>query len=161
MPTPTYTPLGSFTTTGDTTSITFTSIGSYRDYIIQGNTVKGGTGYWAVRFNGDTTSVNPLVGAIAYDPPLSITTGSTTVTGHTYVGNIASNLTTVTAHIFDASATDKHKTILGRESNLGRPEIGFSASRWPSTAAVTSITVLNPGSTFSSGTTLSLYGIVS
>jgi hypothetical protein len=161
MPTPTYTPLGSFTATTDTTSITFTSIGSYRDYLIQGNTVKGGTGYWAVRFNGDTTSVNPLIYAFSYvDAPAGIT-GTATVTGQTYAGNLGGAITTVVAQILDASATNKHKTIIGRWSNQGRPEVGMSAGVWPSTAAVTSIMVLNPGSTFSSGTTLSLYGIVS
>jgi hypothetical protein len=159
MGTPTYQPIGSVTATGTTTSITFTSIGSYRDYIVQGNTVKGGTGYWAFRFNDDTVSSNPLIYSLTFESG-SITSGTASTTGHTYAGNIAGGLTTVMAHIMDASATDKHKTVLGRFSNMGRPEVGISAANWPNTAAVTSITVLNPSSTFDSGTTISLYGII-
>jgi hypothetical protein len=59
----------------------------------------------------------------------------------------------------DATATDKHKTVLGRFSNMGRPEVGMSAARWPSNSAITSITVLNPGSSFDAGTNFSLYGV--
>jgi hypothetical protein len=60
----------------------------------------------------------------------------------------------------DYSATDKHKTVLTR-NNITDNNVTAIASRWANTAAITSVTVLSPSSTITSGSTISLYAIVS
>lgn len=63
--------------------------------------------------------------------------------------------------IFDAFATDKHKTALGRGSEAG-VEVSASASRFASTAAVSSVTLLGiqGAGTWAAGSTFALYGVV-
>jgi hypothetical protein len=61
--------------------------------------------------------------------------------------------------IMDYSATDKHKTILSRY-NSPSASLQMAAERWANTSAITSIYCGMKTGTMSSGTTLSLYGVI-
>lgn len=65
--------------------------------------------------------------------------------------------------ILDYSATDKHKSVLGRADGNGG-STWMHAGRWASTSAITSILLEAPDTgtkTFAAGSTFSLYGIAS
>jgi hypothetical protein len=135
---------------------------SYRDLIIvlNGNGTSG-SGTMGVRLNGDTSTSNYVDVGIYGD---GSTAGSE---NHTTLGYIKSSITTfanqeqIRIDIFDYSATDKHKTVLIRETN-GNAGVGieYFAGRWASTSAVTSVTLMHGGTnTFATGTTAYLYGV--
>jgi hypothetical protein len=61
-------------------------------------------------------------------------------------------------NIQDYSATDKHKTWISRGNWGWTSAFG---GRWANTNAITSVKILVSGTTFQSGATFALYGIVS
>jgi hypothetical protein len=153
----TYTPLATTTLGTAVSSITFGSIpGTYRDLIlvIQANTSAVNT--VRLRFNGDTggnynqisLSSNPIAHGIS-----SIEIGmiqAQTTTGYMGIANI-----------MDYSATDKEKVLIARADSAATATL-MNAGRWGNTAAITSILVTTGGAnTFSIGTTMALYGIIS
>jgi hypothetical protein len=158
MPTNTYTPLATVTLGGSDTDIVFSSIpGTYRDLIlvVEGTSNVSSNAY--LYFNGDTTSGN-------YANVFAAGTGSSAISSSngigSYVGGIyGSNRSVNIIQIMDYSATDKHKTRLSRMSVAGA-EVSMIAGRWANTAAVTSMTFTLISNTMSTGTTLSLYGVI-
>ena len=159
MPTPTYTPLANVTLGSSASSVTFSSIpATYRDLIFVFNgttTIDDGVG---LRFNGDTgsnyTNVRMFGNSGGAGSDTSTTTRIPTTAGNT------SLRTAFVSQVMDYSATDKHKTVLTR-NNITDNNVAAIAARWANTAAITSVTILSPGSTISSGSTISLYAIVS
>jgi len=160
MPTPTYTPLANITLSSTATSVTFSSISqAYRDLVlvvapkisVPGNSPQ-------VRFNSDTGA--------NYNVVVARGTGSATNSyayanlNNTWITFVAVDATGSNAilNIMDYSATDKHKTMLSR-SNASEYGTDMMASRWASTAAITSVSVYCDGYTFTSGTTMALYGV--
>jgi hypothetical protein len=158
MPTPTYTPLANITLGSSAASVTFSSITSYRDYILVANGAGSSGGSCYVRLNGDTGSNYPTV-TMRADNNGTITSATYT-TGYWYAGGLSNNRFDVMLQVEDASATDKHKTILAR-TGVGAVQVQASAIRWSNTAAVTSITVVTDAGTFAAGSTFALYGIAS
>jgi hypothetical protein len=174
MPTPTYVPLATVTLGSSASSVTFSSIpATYRDLVIVAN---GRTSYTSdsddsisLRFNADTGSNYSQVFALGY----SAGTFSTAYTGNrmgvfafaaSASGN--TNFGVATANIMDYSATDKHKTVLGRGNNPPDSSVTMSAARWADTAAITSI-LLTPdrflqgaSSAFVAGCTFNLFGVI-
>jgi hypothetical protein len=64
--------------------------------------------------------------------------------------------------IMDYSATDKHKTALLRESENQITTVLAEAQRWANTNAITTLTVVpQTGPNLASGSTFSLYGVIS
>jgi hypothetical protein len=159
MPTPTYTPLATVTLGTAAASVTFSSIpATYRDLIFVFNgttTIDDGVG---LRFNGDTGSNYSNVRMFGNSSGAGSDT-STTTRIPTTAGN-SSLRTAFISQVMDYSATDKHKTVLTR-NNITDNNVAAIAGRWANTAAITSVTVLSPGSTITSGSTISLYAIVS
>lgn len=143
-------------------TVTFSSIsGAYRDlriilhcshsadnevdlnYRFNGDS---GSNYTRVAMTGNGSSAGSF--ATGPDTELQLLQGSTT-------------LSVATTDIMDYSATDKHKTVLAR-GNLTSGRVSAFAGRWASTAAITSISITpRSGGTFTTGSTFSLYGIVS
>jgi hypothetical protein len=159
MPTPTYTPLATVTLGSAAASVTFSSIpATYRDLIFVFNgttTIDDGVG---LRFNGDTGSNYTNVRMFGNSGGTGSDT-STTTRIPTTAGN-SSLRTAFISQVMDYSATDKHKTVLTR-NNITDNNVAAIAGRWANNAAITSVTVLSPGSTITSGSTISLYAIVS
>ena len=74
---------------------------------------------------------------------------------------LSGNTGTVSADVVDYSATDKHKTTLGRGNAFGETyPISMYVTRWANTAAITSVTVKMIVGNFAAGCTLYLYGVL-
>lgn len=159
--TATYIALSNTTLGAAATSVTFSSIpATYRDLVlvIAGTTDAARTiGY---RLNSDTgTNYHyTLIGGDGTNPESA--SGLLTLGVLTRMGTGQS---TTIANFMDYSATDKHKTVLSR-GGTSAELLRAHVSRWASTNAVTSIYIatldINTNA-FQSGTTFSLYGIVS
>jgi hypothetical protein len=158
MPKKTYNQINSVTLAASSSSVTFSSIPqNFRDLIC---IVSGTTSLvtnTAVRLNADSGSNYSYV--VVEGTGTSSTSFSATDT-LPEVGRIGTTQSTSIIQIMDYSATDKHKSILGRGGGAN-DIVKMSATRWANTAAVNSVAVIAIPSprTFNSGTTLTLYGI--
>ena len=151
------------TTLGSTTaSNTFSSIPTtYTDLvlIIVGTTT--GASQLMMQLNGVTTSTYSstiLSGngtraiSVRYSDATSMQLG--------YDDYFSSSQTTAITHIINYANTTTNKTVISRTSNAS-VGAGLSVGLSRSTSATTSITVFPQGSSWSSGTTFTLYGIKS
>jgi hypothetical protein len=165
MPTPTYTPLANITLGSQAASVTFSSIpATYRDLvlIISAKYAGSATGNGpSLRINGITTSDYSNV---------RTDDGSSSATTTNYmslIGESNTNFASYKIDFLDASATDKHKTLLTRSGANGT-RVSMLAGRIATTSAITSIAIFGPdnfvgGSTpdnWDTGSTFALYGIV-
>ena len=159
MPTATYIALANLTLTGNDAEIVFSSIpATYRDLVVIAyNKNATGIAGCRMRLNGDTGNNYSYVSMDGSDA------GATSGGQADSSLNIAvstNEFGTALFHIMDYSATDKHKTVLGR-GNAGGIYTRAGAGRWANTAAVTSVTITTNAYDFVSGSTFSLYGIIS
>lgn len=162
MPTATYIALANLTLTGTDASITFSSIpNTYRDLFIVTNTDNTAQADYYLRFNGDTGSnYNRVTGqgtgsVVSYNSSSNAT--FMRLNGNADLATDFSHNALI--HVLDYSATDKQKTVLSRtNSTFG---VDMTAGRWASTSAITSVTIYPSTGSFESGSTFSLYGIVS
>ncbi len=163
MPTATYTPLATVTLSSNASSVTFSSIPAIRDLVLVAACKSTGTGetFGILRFNSDSgnnynrvqafnsgsspssAAVSNETGFFGWNVPISTTSGQ------------------IIFQVMDASATDKHKTVLTRfdsaSANIG---VMMSAARWANTSAVSAIALTINSDQFASGSTFSLYGVI-
>jgi hypothetical protein len=160
MPTPTYKALATVTLGSSASSVTFSSIpATYRDLVIVVAGTNSTSSGLYLRLNGDTGANYTAV--YAYGTGSSVVSATNIVINGLYVGNFTNAGQSVsTNHLMDYSATDKHKTMLGRGSDPSNFVI-MQATRWANTTAVTSVQVLPASGTMSTGMTISMYGIAS
>ena len=156
----TYEPLATTTISGSsTTSYTFSSIsGAYTDLILvaTGSNSAGNRGL-NMTFNGDTGS-NYSATNLAGDGSSAVSNRSTSASNIS-IGNSATTIATITAHIMNYSNTTTNKTVIMRNSASSVQAAALSGL-WRSTAAITSIGLtLNSGDPFNAGSTFTLYGI--
>jgi hypothetical protein len=166
MPTPTYIALANITLGTATSVLTFSSIpSSFRDLILVMNhkvNTAATTDDWFMRFNSDTGANYSYLRMYGNGANAFAGTGSS----RTYIDNFLDPTASFVNNVFqimDYSATDKHKTVLGRE-NLASEQVIAKTYRWASTSAITSISLTGAdGGTdlFSVGSTFALYGIAS
>jgi hypothetical protein len=160
MGTPTYKALATVTLGTSAASVTFSSIpATYRDLVMVLNckVVSGdrfprgvlnadtGSNYQRVALQSDGNGVFSNTGTDAF---LTLGNANTTFGSNSLV------------YFMDYSATDKHKTVICRSGVPGL-QIRAVCNRWANTAAITSIKVELDGSSYDTGSTFSLYGIVS
>ena len=166
MPTPTYDLIASNVLGSAASSVTFSSIpATYRDLVlvVRATPVNNDVGL-RMRLNSDTGSNYPYVSMWGDGSAASSTSG--TPTSITFGVGLASPNTSATmaiAQIMDYSATDKHKTILGR-TNIPTgtfPGVTADAYRWASASAANAIEVYFGSGNIASGSSFYLYGIVS
>ena len=160
--TDTYRALANITLGTAASSVTFSSIpATFRDLVVvfigKGSTTLQGR----IRLNGDTGSNYTYIRMSGSGSA----TSSATATGTSgFVSAIAQATTTgdlqMDINIMDYSATDKHKTIIGRAGAAANGAEAF-VNRWANTAAVTSVQILTSTGNWAIGTTVALYGIVS
>jgi hypothetical protein len=143
-------------------TVTFSSIASgYRDYMIVINGTTTSSSQIGIRFNGDTgnnyytTSADGTGNAVqAYNIQQSLA----------YVSCLSAlfdtNRASAIIHVLDATATDKHKTVLLRGGNPNQ-RVTMNVARWTNTAAVSSFTLNSLNYQWATGTTMSLYGVTS
>lgn len=155
MPTATWTALATITLTSNDAEITFSSIpNTYRDLVViahEKNTT--GTAGFRCYLNGDTGNATQV----------SMDSSGSALSATQNIMNVSvseNDFGTTILHIMDYSATDKHKIVLGRGNAKGS-FVRAAAGRWASTNAVTSLTLTTAGYDFVSGSTFTLYGIVS
>lgn len=153
-----YVPLANVTLSSSAASVTFSSISqAYRDLVLVVNgSVSGGDVRWTA--NNDTTNSN-------YSGVTMVGNGSTASSSapSALAGNVifnygtGTNLSTWILTLLDYSATDKHKTLLGRQDSTGNT--AAAANRWANTAAITSFYVWPASATWAAGSTFALYGV--
>lgn len=160
----TYTPIATTTLGSATNSYTFTSIpstytdlilvmqtkvtaGSYQNNIQVGNgSIDTGTNYSTTLLNAD--------GSTAY---------STRGSNQTSTGGYADYNTTADGqmsvfHFMNYANTSVYKTMLSRGSNANTG-LTATVALWRSTSAINQIKVFASGSTYTAGSTFTLYGI--
>jgi hypothetical protein len=156
MPTSTYIALATVTLTGNDSDIVFASIpGTYRDLVLVGSYSLSAGGVLVHRFNGSSSSLSRIRMSGGASPATFCDFGS-----DDNIGEYATSdgRATIIINIIDYSATNKHKAVLCRSAAIDR-NMAY-ASRWESTAAITSYT-LATNQAFTSGSTFTLYGIAS
>lgn len=156
MPTPTYDLITSVTLASTSSEVVFSSIPQgYRDLVFVYNGTVSGGAFARMRFNSD--------GGFNYGNIQMYGSGSAVSSSmpgngdNIEIAEFQPTHNLVISQIMDYSATDKHKTVLGRSNNASSNVQG-KAGRWANTAAITSIQIL--ASNMLSGSTLSLYGVI-
>jgi hypothetical protein len=161
MPTPTYDLIASTVLGSDTATVTFSSIpATYRDLILvfDGATTFDGTGILQLVLNSDTGDNYKYVEMSGSGSSADSGAGSNNQANIGSTSNTSRNLSVV--QIMDYSATDKHKTILIRSDNSAL-NTRAKAIRWVSTSAINTIVAQTNATSFVSGSSFYLYGIVS
>lgn len=152
-------PLANVTLTGTATTVTFSSISqAYRDLMLVATPIAATTGNAArMRFNNDTGSNYSWVQMIGDGTSVTSNNNASTTELVGIQAETARSNTII--HVFDYSATNKHKAVLTRASNPSAIVLATS-QRWASTSAVTTINLFMTGGTsFAAGTTFALYGV--
>jgi hypothetical protein len=160
MPTQTYTPLANVTLAATASSITFGSIpATYRDLVVVLVGANTQTDQVRMILNGSTTSSQWLRMTGTGSAATSVSGSQNYVSASVAIVPTSTLAIQITANIIDYSATDKHKTVLSR---VGQTANGTEAvvSRWPNTAAVTSVALSTTTGVWQIGTTAAIYGVI-
>lgn len=163
MPTATYIGLASITLSSTDSQIVFQNIpGTYKDLVLINNHTVTTNANQIIRFNSDSGSNYPWVymGGNGSNGVTGANTSTSLLVEAVAASNTTDPMLTI-IHIMDYSSTDKHKVALTRGGRVGQG-VDAIACRWTNTSAITSISIeLNNGASFTSGSTFSLFGIVS
>ena len=136
-------------------SVTFSSIPQgYRDLVLVIDGTSSAVVNVDVQQNGDTGSNYSYVLASGDGSSPNSSTSTTTAAR---MGRMTTTQSNCIFQFLDYSATDKHKTMLGRAN---ADQTRMSAGRYASTSATTAIEILAVPSprTFDAGSTFTLYG---
>lgn len=160
MPTATYDLIASTVLGSTTSSVTFSSLGSYRDLIIvsncQSNTGNTTTALY-MTLNSDTTDAN-------YNYVQMLGNGSSAtgdVSSSRFIGHVPDDgFSLIITNLMDVPATNKHKNYLSRSNNTNYSVRAISG-RWANTSAITSIQLSPFSGSFRANSSFYLYGIVS
>lgn len=108
------------------------------------------------RFNGDETS-NYSSNFIATTGGSGRSASNTYLTLDRY-GYFSTSQTTIIVDVMNYSSTVTRKTLISHSTNVVEG-MGLLCGLWNSTAAINSVTLFLSGSTWSAGSTATLYGI--
>ena len=169
MATPTYELIETTTLSSSASSVTFSSITqSFRDLVlvVRGNSTSNSFAYPLLRLNNSSSTYYYVEG---FGQSSSTYSGSSTASGIPSINGGEEPMKTsrqalIIYEIFDYSQTDKEKSVLTRTNTDDGSLVGYSASKWASTSAVSSLVLYptnggTPGASLASGLTMSLYGI--
>jgi hypothetical protein len=161
----TYSQIASTTLGSAAASVTFSSIaGTYTDLVIvssAANTAINANGM-GIRFNSD--SATNYSKTYLYGDGSSVVSGRGTNQTNISISNMPISSTGVFAatitHIQNYSNATTYKTVLSRGggANTGNLVIAYVGT-WRSTAAITTIDLINDSGNFAAGSTFNLYGI--
>lgn len=161
MPTDTYVPIATTTFGSAAASHTFSSIsGSYTDLkIVINAAITSGPDDVRIRFNSDT-GTNYSTTLLRGDGASSISARSSNDTYLYWMGYLGTTDAgaSSTVEVMNYSNSTTYKTALNKGS-LASNFVNASVGVWRSTAPITSITLTAGGSTFTTGSTITLYGI--
>ena len=139
-------------------SVTFSNIPQNYGNLILEATAKTNSSTadaFTLQFNGDTGNNYHYVQVTGDGSTVSTFTVSPT--GFVRLGSIWPGDGSFFGEIFDYSATNKHKAVLGRASTASSA-VHMTTSRWANTNAINSIRVFPNGEAFAAGSTFDLYG---
>jgi hypothetical protein len=147
------TALATITLQSASSSVTFSGIPStYRDLVLVVNAEVTGNGNFTLKLNNDSGNSSSVQmygdGSSAVSFTETNPVWALWISGQQHLGIF---------QIMDYSATDKHKTTLGRVNRSNGIALA-GASRWASNTAVSSLVVTLSANSFSIGSTFSLYG---
>jgi hypothetical protein len=154
----TYEPIATTTLIVNTFSLDFTSIPqTYTDLILisNGNTLAGPTDN-ILRFNNDSSTTCTLTAILGDGSSASSYRTSALyipINGLWWSGGNSTRI----VHIMNYTKTTIYKTVLVRCNN--GTQVTAQVGLWPVTSAISTITINAGGSTFTSGSTFTLYGI--
>lgn len=157
--TPTHVLLNQVTLAASASSVTFSSIPqNYSDFTLVFSGTASQRAELGIRINSDSGTNYPYV--IMRGNGTSVSTAASTVETYMFSsGRVDSGQSTQIIQFMDYSATDKHKTLLWRDS-AAQEYVTACAGRWANTNAISRIDLSFPfGGTFNSGCTFSLYGV--
>jgi hypothetical protein len=159
---PTYSSIATTTLGSAAAVITFSSFSGYTDLRLVMNILPTGSGS-AVELTVNNDSANNYSWTNVYG------TGTATVSSRTSnysnilggygLGSSTTIPTQFELNFQNYSNTTTNKTILSRFTDPSQGLTGAAVSIWRSTAAITSIKINNPTSTYAAGSTFTLYGI--
>ena len=155
----TYTPIASVTLSATASEVVFSGLPqTFRDLIVvySGSNTTGLAGL-RVRLNGDSSSIYSTVNM---NGESSGATSSAQTETSANIGVSSTGQSSTIIQIMDYSATDKHKTILGRGNTLATSFVRATAGRWANTSAVTSVTLSTFAFDFNSGSTFTIWGVI-
>jgi len=143
-------------------SVTFSSIPTsvngvaLRDLVLVSNLSCTGLVNVLYRINNDSGNNYNDVRIYTFDGG----TGSSSLSNvaQSETGLLSTGQGMIITQFMDFSATDKHKSVLSRNSGQGNYNF-TQANRWASTSAITSIRFYPSGGNFNTGSTFSLYGV--
>jgi hypothetical protein len=153
----TYTPIATQTLGSSAATVTFSSIPStYTDLIlIIAGTASGGDAVY-LQYNSDTGSNYSFTNMQGDGSVTASGRGSSTTEAR--IGSIGTTQYNSISHIMNYSNTTTNKTCVSRSNRTDVNTFAF-VNLWRNTAAITSISIKTPGSTFSTGCVFTLYGI--
>ena len=154
----TYEPIATNTLGSATNSVTFSSIvGTYTDLIV---VIAGTTGTLSgvnIQFNSDTGTNYSRT--ILYGTGSTAGSGQSTSTNQIGAGTLSTSQSVCKINIMNYANTTTYKTALSR-ADAASDEVSSVVGLWRSTAAITAVKVAaDPATTFSTGSTFTLYGI--
>lgn len=162
----TYTPLATTTLSSAAASVTFSSIsGSYTDLVLVINAkATAGTIYPYIQFNSDT-GTNYSYTWMSGRATNAAASGRSSSASFMYIGAYAGIDTgnfnyNFIVQIQNYSNTTTNKTVLQRSNNASTSNVDAAVGLWRSTSAITSVKVTADSSTFTLGSTFTLYGIL-
>jgi hypothetical protein len=159
----TYEPIATTTVSGTSTnSVSFTSIAStYTDLVLVVNSSRttSGVGNIYLRFNNDSGS--NYSATRVYGDGSAASSFRQTSTIWAIGGNQTDTMTTTIFNVMNYANTTTYKTMMSRYASTGSGDsTSAGVALWASTSAINRVDCLLTASTyFSSGSTLTLYGI--
>jgi hypothetical protein len=157
----TYTPLATNTLSSSSASITFSSIsGSYTDLVLVMNRKQNiaGAYFIGLRYNSDSGNNYSGTTITGTGSAASSSRDSNISTARVGYGDNVQGNTIVNIQNYSNSTT--YKTTISRNNNPAS-DLEAIVTLWRNTAAITSIEIISQsGSTFDSGSTFTLYGIL-
>jgi hypothetical protein len=156
----TYEPIATTTIAGtSTSSVTYSSLGSYTDIVLVINGYNSTDTNFRLRLNADTGS-NYSVTRLEGDGSTAYSSRLTSQTSMILSAGVHTNTGVYIAQIMNYGNASTYKTVLTRSNIAANATCAF-VGLWSSTSAVTSLTVLITSGYIVAGTTITLYGIAS
>jgi len=155
----TYEPIATYTATGSSGTLSFTSIPStYTDLILVVNGSVNTGNNTRMRFNNDTGS-NYSMTVLAGDGSSAASYRDSSQTSFSYPGYATTGMGTYIIQIQNYSNTSTYKTFISRNSNAAnQAQVGVGL--WRSTSAINQVDLYTAsGATWTTSTTATLYGI--
>ena len=148
--------LATVTLQASTPTVTFSGIpNTYRDLILVVRVFQPAIAVIGCTFNADSASNYSWVNMRGNGSNAASGSGTLAYSPIFYAGNPINGVGIV--QIMDYSATDKHKTTLVTDTTDNNAA-GAIATRWARLDPISTVSVASVGSTFSAGSTFSLYG---